>query len=123
MPAAHVAVAFERPGGETCVPSRARPVDLVHLARQTLGDRGIEQEVLGLFIQQLRSLSERLVGCDNAERVQLAHGLKGSARAVGAFAVADCAERIENDPGNRALLRRLAQEADRVRQFIVSISR
>ena len=53
------AVAFSMPGGETCAKARARPVDLVHLARQTMGDRALEQEVLGLFVQQALNVRDR----------------------------------------------------------------
>ena len=37
------AMAFSMPGGESCGQARSRPVDLVHLARQTMGDRALEQ--------------------------------------------------------------------------------
>ena len=38
---------------ETAPQSASRPIDLVHLARQTLGDRSLEQEVLRLFLTQM----------------------------------------------------------------------
>jgi HPt (histidine-containing phosphotransfer) domain-containing protein len=70
------------------------PIDLDHLKRMTLGDSGLEQEVLAMFSAQ----SVRLVGALAAlpaEAPALAHTLKGSARAIGAFAVADAATRLE----------------------------
>jgi HPt (histidine-containing phosphotransfer) domain-containing protein len=66
------------------------PIDFDHLKRMTLGDAGLEQEVLAMFAGQ----SERLVSALAAmpsDAGALAHTLKGSARAIGAFAVADAA--------------------------------
>jgi len=70
------------------------PIDFEHLNRMTLGDAGLEQEVLAMFVAQ----SARLVHALAAKPVDagaLAHTLKGSARAIGALAVADAAERLE----------------------------
>lgn len=116
-------VAFARPGGESFVPSRARPVDLVHLARQTLGDRALEQEVLSLFLTQLRTLSERIGEAPAKERMALAHGLKGSAGNVGAFALAECAAQIEREPANKAHLKELTLLIEQVRDFVATINR
>ena len=77
-----------------------RPIDLVHLARQTFGERDLESELLRLFDRQSRQIVERLTVGPVAEarwRAELAHTLKGSARAVGAFAVAAAAEAYELD--------------------------
>jgi HPt (histidine-containing phosphotransfer) domain-containing protein len=75
----------------------SRPVDLVHLSRYTLGDRTLEHEVLKLFCTQsficLDQLREAKSGKDWQEA---AHSLKGSARAIGAWRVAQCAERAES---------------------------
>jgi HPt (histidine-containing phosphotransfer) domain-containing protein len=73
-----------------------RPIDLVHLTRQTLGNRSLEREILALFVRQSRQIIERLrrSGCPR-ERGDLAHTLKGSARAVGAWRVALGAEAVE----------------------------
>lgn len=116
-------VAFARPGGESFVPSRSRPIDLVHLARQTLGDRVLEQEVLQLFLSQLRTLSDQLGKALPAERQRLAHSLKGSARSVGAFAIATCAERIEAEPADRSLLKQLGRLIEDARSFVAAINR
>ena len=117
------AIAFGRPGGESCAPSRARPVDLVHLARQTLGDRAGEQEGRGMLMNPQAATHDRLATPDEEERRMLAHGLKGSARGIGAFAVADCAGEIEDSPGSKALIARLSSLIDEVREFISAISR
>jgi HPt (histidine-containing phosphotransfer) domain-containing protein len=70
------------------------PIDFEHLKRMTLGDRGLEQEVLAMFAAQSASLVATLATLP-AEAPALAHTLKGSARAIGAFAVADAAARLE----------------------------
>lgn len=76
--------------------SYERPIDLVHLARQTLGDRGLEQEILSLYWKQARSLLARIEETVNQrERCDFAHTLKGSSRAVGAWQVAMAAEAVE----------------------------
>lgn len=116
-------VAFTNPGGETCPPSRGRPVDLAHLARQTLGDRDIEQEVLALFMQQANMVRDRIAQATPAERSLLAHGLRGSAGGIGAFSVAETATEIERDPNDKSLVLKLAARIDDVRDFIASISR
>lgn len=116
-------VAFSMPGGEVCGAARNRPVDLVHLGRQTMGDRELEREVLALFVQQALSVRDRITDADSRERIMLAHGLKGSARGVGAFAVADCSAQIEDKPENGRALKRLGVLIEEVREFIAAINR
>jgi HPt (histidine-containing phosphotransfer) domain-containing protein len=70
------------------------PIDFAHLKRMTLGDAGLEQEVLAMFAAQSASLLNTLATMP-ADAPALAHTLKGSARAIGAFAVADAAARLE----------------------------
>jgi HPt (histidine-containing phosphotransfer) domain-containing protein len=70
------------------------PIDLEHLKRMTLGDSGLEQEVLAMFSAQSARLVGALAG-QPADARALAHTLTGSARAIGAFAVADAAARLE----------------------------
>src|ERR687886_1387095 len=82
--------------GRRPVPSTERPVDLVHLARQTLGDRALEREVLQLFLRHSESCVARLrEAADAAARTAAAHSLKGSARGIGAWRVARAAECAE----------------------------
>jgi HPt (histidine-containing phosphotransfer) domain-containing protein len=76
-----------------------RPIDLVHLSRQSLGDRALEIELLSLFERQAEQIAARLaMSLANGERRwrhDLAHTLKGSAQAVGAMAVATAAQAYE----------------------------
>jgi HPt (histidine-containing phosphotransfer) domain-containing protein len=78
---------------------RIPPIDLIHLARQTHGDRDLETELLGLFRRQAGQIMDRLSadlpGDAIPWRADLAHTLKGSARAIGAVRVAIKAEIYE----------------------------
>jgi HPt (histidine-containing phosphotransfer) domain-containing protein len=110
--------------------SAAAPVlDLVHLSRQTLGDVALETELLRLFEGQARAFAERLrappdtgeAARDARLRGELAHTLKGSSRAIGAFALADAAEAYEDAlraGGADAALPRLVAALDRAREEI-----
>jgi len=70
------------------------PIDLVHLRRMTLGDASLEREVLAMFAGQAVRLGGALATLPS-DAAALAHTLKGSARAVGAFRVADAAAYLE----------------------------
>jgi HPt (histidine-containing phosphotransfer) domain-containing protein len=74
------------------VPDEA--IDLAHLKRMTLGEPALEDEVLALFAAQSGDLMRRLNTLP-ADAEALAHMLKGSARAIGAFRVADAALGVE----------------------------
>ena len=70
------------------------PIDIEHLARMTLGDSRLEREVLAMFSAQAVGVIATLAARP-ADSGALAHTLKGSARAIGAFRVADAAEHLE----------------------------
>jgi HPt (histidine-containing phosphotransfer) domain-containing protein len=70
------------------------PIDIAHLKRMTLGDAGLEREVLAMFAGQ----AVRLIGAlavQPSDAAEIAHTLNGSARAIGAFQVAEAAEAFE----------------------------
>jgi HPt (histidine-containing phosphotransfer) domain-containing protein len=117
------AVGFAKPGGEECGAAGARPVDLAHLGRQTLGDRAVEQEVLALFMHQTTTVHERISAAEAEERRRLAHGLRGAALGIGAHALAEAAAAVEADPDSRAFARTLSRRIEEVREFIAAISR
>ncbi|MGE0847365.1 MAG: Hpt domain-containing protein [Flavobacteriaceae bacterium] len=74
----------------------ASPVDLVHLARQTFGDPELEREVLRLFVTQSRIYLDRMKAAgDQRQWFEAAHTIKGSARGIGAWGVAEAAEAAE----------------------------
>jgi len=109
-----------RPAGES---ENARPINLAHLARQTMGDRSLEQEVLKLFVKQALAGRDAILAANGPDRRRLAHGLKGSARSVGAFALADCLQIIEDDPTSIRDVRRVSPLVDDVCDFVAAISR
>jgi HPt (histidine-containing phosphotransfer) domain-containing protein len=71
------------------------PIDIEHLRRMTLGDSSLEREVLAMFSAQAVSLIGTLAALPK-DAGALAHTLKGSARAIGAFGVAEAAVRLED---------------------------
>lgn len=104
-----------RPAAEC--PSRQSPIDLVHLARQTTGDRILESEVLGLLVRQIERVLPLLSTAMPEERRQLAHALKGAARNVGAFRVANAAERLEAAIADPQAVANLAEEMQHTARF------
>jgi HPt (histidine-containing phosphotransfer) domain-containing protein len=81
--------------GREAIGPADRPIDLVHLARMTFGDRSLEREVLQLFARQSATLLARMSAADPAAAGALAHTLNGSARGLGAWRVAAAAEAVE----------------------------
>lgn len=74
----------------------AGPIDHAHLARYTFGNQALEIEVLRLFADQAPVTLEQLREARSGKAWRdVAHTLKGSARAVGAFEVACRAEKAE----------------------------
>lgn len=123
-------LAFDGPSDSTDALDRLAVVDLVHLSRQTLGDSALETELLALFQNQAQQFAKRLLGPshpgDEKWRAELAHTLKGSARAVGAFKVAQAAENYETAINSRAanidaVLLRLAEAIDETRREIAGL--
>ncbi len=104
----------------------ACPIDLVHLSRQTMGDRALEAELLALFDRQAAKIAEELgekpgrpdADKSNAWRADLAHKLKGSACAVGAHEVAAAAENYEYCV-RAGILR--AADADRLTEAVAQV--
>jgi HPt (histidine-containing phosphotransfer) domain-containing protein len=110
------------------VASLERPIDLVHLARTTLGERTLEREVLQLFDRQASLLIERMQTASADALPALAHTLKGSARAIGAAHVARAAEAVElvraaSDVEIRRALAALAAAIEEARAFIADLLR
>jgi HPt (histidine-containing phosphotransfer) domain-containing protein len=75
----------------------APAIDLVHLARQSDGDEALEAELLAMFDSQAAKLAARLDRPDVGvqAKADMAHRLKGSALAIGAWRVADAATATE----------------------------
>lgn len=108
--------------GRQCV------VDLTHLARYTGGDEAINAEILRLFDTQTSEIVGRLQAILDARDAkswkEATHALKGAARGIGAFNMADAAAFAEpidpvKDRGNASLaLAALKTSAEAVQSFI-----
>jgi HPt (histidine-containing phosphotransfer) domain-containing protein len=109
--------------GESVQLAKQRPLDLAFLSKQTMGDRALETEVLGMFAKQLAAAQQTLSKADGIERKHLAHALKGTGRGLGAFALADVAAKMELDPFNRALLIQMERRIIEACDFIASLTR
>jgi len=105
-----------------------RPIDLEHLNRYTGGDRGLNAEILKLFedqcavtLAQLEDLAQD-DGAGGKTWHQLTHTLKGAARGVGAFGLADIAAEAEKIPADRTaaieVLHRLRGTSSAVHVFV-----
>lgn len=96
-----------------------KPVDYDHLQTQAAGDLGVMREVLALFITHTEQVIGELEQTQD-ERVwkQWAHTLKGSARGIGAFEMAEAAADAERHLLDRSKLARLKAAFDDARAFI-----
>jgi chemotaxis protein histidine kinase CheA len=76
--------------------TKSAAFDAAHLRRYTLDNAELERELLGLFCTQLPLLLEQVAqaSCE-AEWRSAAHTLKGSARTIGAPALAELAVALE----------------------------
>lgn len=89
-------------------PAPTGPIDHAHLRRFTLGNAALEYEVLNLFAHQSPTYLLHLMAAETDRAwFEAAHALKGSARAVGAWQIAELAAKAESikstrDPEGRA---------------------
>ena len=79
-------------------PQERAPIDLTHLKKQTLGDPGLELEVLRMFDEMSRVYYSRLEASTTvADLLTNLHTLKGAASGVGAFGLAELARVAETE--------------------------
>jgi len=105
-----------------------RPIDLDHLNRYTGGNRGLNEEILRLFEDQCAAMLARLEelvkedGAGGKSWHEVTHTLKGAARGVGAFELADVAAEAENIPADKGaaieVVHRLRNKSCAVRLFV-----
>jgi len=121
---AAVSIAFEAPDNyRGFSPSRHRPIDLVHLARQTSGDKDLELEVLRIFARQARVCMNELASGEQDTITKTAHKLKGAALAIGAFSVSEAAERVEAHASEAGGIAQLGAAVLEAENFILKLSR
>ncbi|MBN9033797.1 MAG: Hpt domain-containing protein [Rhizobiales bacterium 63-7] len=121
---AAVSIAFEAPENVTgyrAAPSR--PIDLVHLAGQTMGDKALEIEVLQTFARHARASLQEIAHGDRAGAAIAIHRLKGAAAAVGAFQVSAAAEKLEASPTDAALFAGVDAAVLEAENFILKLCR
>jgi HPt (histidine-containing phosphotransfer) domain-containing protein len=87
---------------ETAIPQPAadpgQPLDMVHFAKQTLGDWSLGVEVLRLFEDMQRTYFGRLeTSTTRNDLLVNLHALKGAAAGVGAFALAQLVRTAEDE--------------------------
>ncbi len=106
-----------------------RPIDRKHLARYTLGNVALEEEILGLFLEQLpKTIAALRTAATDRDWVVAAHTLKGSSRCVGAWRLArtgEQAERLGGIANRRACLEavlRIEAAADEARAYIAGLT-
>ena len=77
---------------------RRGPLDMIHLAKQTLGDKGLELEVLRMFDDAALVYFGRIERSTTIEDLlRNLHTLKGAAAGIGAKAIADLAAVTERE--------------------------
>ena len=74
-------------------------IDAAHLGRMTLGDARLEREILEIFVRQIALTLKRIAGAAPAVAAAAAHTLKGSARGIGTWRLAQAAEQVEAAAG------------------------
>lgn len=96
-----------------------KPVDYQHLGAQAAGDLGVMREVLCLFLTHTEQVIDELERADDPKVwKQWTHTLKGSARGIGAFAVADAAAVAERHSMDKSTLEPLKAAFAEARTFI-----
>lgn len=110
---------------DSCFDPKRRPVDLTHLARYTMGNSAIEQEVLDLFRRQTRLYFDKLSNAATADSWRdAARVLMASAQSIGAWQLlraAETAERVSFAsplPVRHEMLRVLRDQIDEAHGFI-----
>ena len=94
----------------------------------TLGDHGLEREVLQLFDRQAGMLMERIAISEPGIVAACAHTMKGSARGIGAWQLASAADAVETKALSMAAdlpkaVRALAVAVDEAKAVITDLLR
>jgi len=117
-PAADAAAQTDAPSPQ----SVGTAIDFEHLARMTFGERNLEREVLTLFDRQAGILISRMRDATPEVVSAYAHTLKGSARGIGAWRVAEAADAVETNAATGAV-ERLYAAVNETKALIADILR
>lgn len=117
-------IAFDAPDSAASrCPSQSRPIDLVYLATQTMGDKTMEIENLQAFARQARACLQSLGnGGQDAARGAVSR-LQGAASAVGAFRVSEAALAVERDGADAARIAAVGAAVLEAENFILKLCR
>lgn len=97
----------------------AKAVDYEHLRNQAAGNIDVMREVLGLFDTHCEQVLAELENAQDAKAwKQWTHTLKGSARGIGAFAVAEAAADAERHSMDKSKLAPIWAAFAEARAFI-----
>ncbi|HVW93605.1 MAG TPA: hypothetical protein VHB74_13505 [Devosia sp.] len=113
--------------GAAAGPLALRPIDRMHLARQALGDPGIELEILRMFESLISShFADLRETGSTSERLHHLHTLKAASVGVGAWSLAEHAYIIESEiragePFSSERVDDLAFCVEEVRGFIAGL--
>ncbi|KQX39877.1 hypothetical protein ASD04_04290 [Devosia sp. Root436] len=103
-----------------------RPIDLVHLAKQCLGDEHLEYEILRLFDTTVRTYFGRLELAASYDDLAInLHSIKGAAGGVGAWTIAELAKaaEVEMQAGRPLTTERIADLGMAIEEVRVFIDR
>lgn len=98
-----------------------KPVDLVHLSKVTMGDRGLELEVLKMFLTQIPNYISTIKLAKTSDEIyRAAHILKGAASNIGAFPLAQYASLAETN--GKFELNAIIKEFAHITEYVAMIS-
>jgi HPt (histidine-containing phosphotransfer) domain-containing protein len=103
------------------------PIDMVHLEAQSLGDPGLQEEVLRLYSQMSGVYLSRIEESRTTEElVRHLHTLKSAAAGIGAWHVRDLAKYAEDalregHPANPDHIRAVASAVAECQDFITGL--
>jgi HPt (histidine-containing phosphotransfer) domain-containing protein len=105
----------------------ASPIDMVHLEQQSLGDPGLQEEVLRLYSEMSGVYLSRIEDSVTSEDlVRHLHTLKSAAAGIGAWQVRDLAKHAEDmlregQPVNPEHIAAIAAAVDECRHYITGL--
>ena len=100
-----------------------RPIDMLHLSKQTSGDSSLECELLTLFAKQVRENLSEMAICTEKQRAKMAGEVHNAAESIGAFDIAEKAGRVEADPADPISLAAFSNSVVKASTFIASLNR
>lgn len=93
-----MSIEVPRPAPETTKRPAARPIDMMHLTKQALGDTGLEGEILRTFDEVVTDHFDRLESSITVkDLLHHLHIIRGASVGVGAWSLAEHAHVMETE--------------------------